>query len=127
VRRDLADVFSTLAEGCKAKKALEWKLVDAAFARSKFDAGVKERATKAAGSAAKIPSKEGAKGIRLAPLAPKVSAGRVEYKYVTLELDTATRLSTLTIRGPEGAAPTSAAAFHELGGDAWSLRAMREL
>src|SRR5881397_852802 len=40
VRRDLADVFSTLAEGCKAKKALEWRLVDAAFTRTKFEAGV---------------------------------------------------------------------------------------
>ena len=29
VRRDLADVFSTLAEGVKGKRAVEWKLVDA--------------------------------------------------------------------------------------------------
>jgi benzoyl-CoA-dihydrodiol lyase len=28
VRRDLADVFSTLAEGVRGKRAVEWRLVD---------------------------------------------------------------------------------------------------
>ena len=31
VRRDLADVFSTLAEGVKGKRAVEWRLVDAVY------------------------------------------------------------------------------------------------
>ncbi len=124
VRRDLADVFSTLAEGCKAKKALEWKLVDATFSRSKFEAGVNDRAAKAA---ARPSNKEGAKGIRLLPLAPAVSDSKIEYRHVTLELDTPHRLATLTIRGPEGAPPSSVSAVHELGSDFWSLRAMREL
>src|SRR4051794_13541344 len=38
VRRDLADVFSTLAEGVKGKRAVEWGLVDAVVPRSKFAA-----------------------------------------------------------------------------------------
>src|SRR4051812_13754831 len=58
VRRDLADVFSTLAEGCKAKKALEWRLVDATFTRTKFEAGVAGLASKAAQAGG---SKDGAK------------------------------------------------------------------
>ena len=31
VRRDLADVFSTLAEGVSGKRAVEWRLVDAVY------------------------------------------------------------------------------------------------
>jgi benzoyl-CoA-dihydrodiol lyase len=124
VRRDLADVFSTLAEGCKAKKALEWKLIDAAFPRTKFEAGVNDRAAKAV---AKPSAKDSAKGITLAPLAPSVSETRVEYRHVTLELDTPHRVATLTVRGPKDAAPSSVSAVHELGSEFWSLRAMREL
>ncbi len=44
VRRDLADVFSTLAEGIKGKRAVEWRLVDGVFPRSRFQEAVRERA-----------------------------------------------------------------------------------
>jgi benzoyl-CoA-dihydrodiol lyase len=127
VRRDLADVFSTLAEGCKAKKALEWKLVDAAFPRTKFEAGVADRAAKAAARPGKPGKGESAKGIELLPLSPTVTATKIEYRHVTVELDAAHRLATLTVRGPESGPPSSVAAVHELGSDFWSLRAMREL
>src|SRR5437588_8865253 len=43
VRRDRADVFSTLAEGLKAKRAKEWGLVDGHFLTSKFQEGVASR------------------------------------------------------------------------------------
>ena len=36
VRRDLADVFSTLGEGVKGKRAVQWRLVDEAIPLSKF-------------------------------------------------------------------------------------------
>src|SRR6266566_739577 len=36
VRRDLADVFSSLAEGIKGKRAVDWRLVDAIIPRSRF-------------------------------------------------------------------------------------------
>ncbi len=124
VRRDLADVFSTTAEGCKAKKALDWKLIDASFPRSKFEQGIKDRAARVAEKPGK---KDGAKGIQLLPLGSKVSDTGVEYKYVSLALDTPARIATLTIRGPESAPPASAAAVHEMGSDFWSLRVMREL
>jgi len=44
VRRDRADVFSTLVEGIKGQRAIDWKLVDTLAARSRFDEAVKERA-----------------------------------------------------------------------------------
>src|SRR3954463_1825602 len=51
VRRDRADVFSTLAEGIKGKRAVEWKLVDAIAPRSKFNDLVNQRARELAAKA----------------------------------------------------------------------------
>ena len=56
VRRDLADVFSTLAEGVRGKRSVEWGLVDDVFPRSKFDDKVAERAK---AIAADLPDKDG--------------------------------------------------------------------
>src|SRR6266849_5954467 len=43
VRRDRADVFSTLAEGLKGKRAKEWGLIDDTFATSKFPEAIDAR------------------------------------------------------------------------------------
>jgi len=43
VRRDRADVFSTLAEGLKGKRAKEWGLIDDTFPTSKFQEAIDER------------------------------------------------------------------------------------
>ena len=48
VRRDLADVFATLAEGVKGRRAVEWRLVDAVSPTSQF----KERVARRAGELA---------------------------------------------------------------------------
>src|ERR671919_2499898 len=44
VRRDRADVFSTVAEGVKGKRAVEWRLVDAVHPTSRFREEVSRRA-----------------------------------------------------------------------------------
>src|SRR5258707_9513717 len=44
VRRDLADFFSTLVEGVKGKRAVEWKLVDQVHPTSQFKDAVQARA-----------------------------------------------------------------------------------
>src|SRR5436309_1309052 len=44
VRRDRADVFSTLVEGVKGKRAVEWNLVDAVHPTSRFGEAVQRRA-----------------------------------------------------------------------------------
>src|SRR3979409_462505 len=43
IRRDRADVFSTLAEGLKGKRAVEWGLIDDSFPTSKFQEEVDAR------------------------------------------------------------------------------------
>jgi benzoyl-CoA-dihydrodiol lyase len=124
VRRDIADVFSTLAEGAKAKKALEWKLIDGHWPRSKFDQGVAERA---AALTKEGPSRDDAKGIRLTPLEPRLDGDRIEYKHLTVAVDRATRTAVVTIAGPTGAVPKSVQAVQEAGAELWALRAFREL
>src|SRR6476469_3090565 len=64
VRRDLADIFGTLAEGVKGKRAVEWRLVDAVYPASKFKDAVAARAKAlAAGS-----DRPGGIGVALNPL-----------------------------------------------------------
>src|SRR3954466_4872700 len=81
VRRDLADVFGTVAEGVKGKRAVEWRLVDKVYPTSQFKERVAERA-KALASASDRPS-EGP-GIALNPLEPVVGEARLQYSAVDL-------------------------------------------
>jgi benzoyl-CoA-dihydrodiol lyase len=132
VRRDLADVFSTLAEGAKAKKAVEWGLIDAAFPRTRFDSAVSERAAKLAADtsahiAKPLPGKHQAAGITLTPLAPQASDSGLQYRYVTVDIDAAHRRATLTVAGPDQPAPKTVDELHRQGDQTWSLRAFREL
>jgi benzoyl-CoA-dihydrodiol lyase len=115
VRRDRADVFATLAEGIKGKRAVEWGLVDALVPRSRFAAAVDESALALAGKAERG---EGP-GVVL-------DAVRPPYRHVTLDLDETERTAVLTIRGPEEV-PADIEAIHRAGADFWPLRAFREL
>src|SRR5881398_2163063 len=89
VRRDIADFFSTLVEGVKGKRAVEWRLVDSVHPTSKFKDAVRARA-KALAEKSDRPAN--AKGMRLPPLGEKVTASGVEYRYVHLKVNPALRL-----------------------------------
>src|SRR5947208_7504897 len=65
VRRDLADVFCTLEEGVKGKRAVEWRLVDEVVPTSKLAAQVVQRSKQLAAQSDR-PAKE--KGVPLEPL-----------------------------------------------------------
>lgn len=124
VRRDRADVFSTLAEGLKGKRAKEWGLIDDYFPTSKFQEGM----------AARIQSlieanghNNSAPGIKLNPLEFESGPDGREYKYVRVKLNRAQRYADLTIRGPESGLPTTPEEIQALGDAYWPLRAYREL
>src|SRR5437660_10644953 len=51
VRRDLADFFSTVSEGLRGDRAVEWGLVDQSIPRSRFAEAVQKRAEELAESA----------------------------------------------------------------------------
>ncbi|XXX78810.1 2,3-epoxybenzoyl-CoA dihydrolase [Sorangium sp. So ce134] len=127
VRRDLADVFSTLAEGVRGKRAQEWGLVDRAIPRSRFDQAVAQRAAELA---AATPDRPGP-GVKLAPLdARRAEAGDVstcDYRHVSMKVDRAARTAEIRVLGPDGEGPSDAAGMRRAGADLWALRAFREL
>jgi benzoyl-CoA-dihydrodiol lyase len=124
VRRDRADVFSTLAEGLKAKRAQEWGLIDGYFPTSKFDEGVSARVKELVESVA---VKKDGPGIKLNPLEVEATHAGREYRYVSLRNNREGRYADLTVRGPESDLPTTPAEIHALGDRYWPLRAYREL
>ena len=124
VRRDRADVFSTLAEGLKTKRAQEWGLIDGGFPTSRFDEGVAARVRELADGGG---AKNGARGVKLNPLEVVASDAGREYKYVSLKLNRERRYADLTVRGPEADQPTSPDEIEKLGDSYWALRAFREL
>ena len=123
VRRDLADAFSTLAEGVRGKRAVEWRLVDKAVPLSSFKDTVSERAKELAAQSDRPSS---GPGIQLNPLNPTVAEDTIEYRYVRGSIDRAKRVCELTISAPDSPQPATAEAFQAAGDQAWALRAFRE-
>jgi len=124
VRRDLADVFGTVAEGIKGKRAVEWRLVDAVYPTSQF----KERVAARAQELARQSDRPAAgPGITLGPLGAETRDDGVRYSSVMLDIDRGKRVATLTVRGPEIGEPTTPEAIAAAGDRFWPLRAFREL
>jgi len=121
VRRDRADVFSTLAEGLKGKRAKEWGLIDDYFPTSKFQESVEARVKQSIEDAPPI------SGIKLNPLAFESTDDSRNYRYVKVKLHREQRYADLTIHAPEGPQPTTGEEIHELGDAYWALQAYREL
>ena len=124
IRRDLADFFSTTAEGVKGKRALKWGFVDAIAPLSRFDDTLEER-TKAL--LAKVEMEKPKEGVSLPPLNPELSAQRWSYSHVTVDFTGPERTATLTVHGPDADGPSDLSGIHEAGADWWALRAFREL
>jgi benzoyl-CoA-dihydrodiol lyase len=124
VRRDLADAFSTLAEGVRGKRAVEWRLVDKAVPLSSFKDTVAERARELASQSDRPAS---GPGITLGPLNPTVDEDTIQYRYVRGSIDRAKRVCELTVSAPDTPQPASAEAFQAAGDQAWAIRAFREL
>jgi len=129
VRRDRADVFSTLAEGLKGKRAKEWGLIDGYFATSKFGQGISARVEEivAAQSTHRSPSELNKSRISLTSLQVTETDDSRNYRYIRVQLHRDQRYADLTMRGPEGAQPTTPEEIHELGDAYWPLQAYREL
>ena len=130
VRRDRADVFATLAEGMRGKRAVQWGLIDKTAPRSRFAEVVNTRAKELAALPAPPTTAGPAGGITLEALTPKVTADTLQYRFVELRLDRPHRLAHLTVTAPAaGSAPSSAEELHAQAsrGELWALRALREL
>jgi benzoyl-CoA-dihydrodiol lyase len=121
VRRDLADIFATLAEGVRGEKAVQWRLVDSVIARSRFAAGVEERVAQLANA-----DRASRSGIVLDPLAPSESEDEIRYRHLTINLDRNRRLAELVIEGPTSATETPSDPMTR-GADWYPLRLFREI
>ena len=123
VRRDLADVFCTTAEGVRADRAREWRLVDHAAKPQQFADFVKQRALElAAGS-----DRPGGRGVALTALERKADDKGYRYSTVEVALDAQARTAEITVKAPQGAQPDSAEAALAAGASWWPLRLAREL
>lgn len=121
VRGDLADMFSTLAEGIKGKRAVEWGLVDGVFPPSVFAEKIDARARELAGSG--HPDRT---GITLDPIVPQESDSGLEYKYVSVKWGELPYTAELTMKGPD-TVPDISDRIEELGCTWYPLQAFREL
>ncbi len=124
IRRDRADVFSTLAEGLKGKRAKEWGLIDDYFPTSKFQHSIDSRVQSLASSSETSSS---VKGIMLHPLKFETGTNSRNYKYVKLDLNRDQRYADLTLHGPDSNLPTDVDGIQQLGDSYWPLQAYREL
>src|ERR1700675_2819917 len=79
VRRDLADYFSTRAEGIGGKKAVQWRLVDEAVPRPRWDETVAERAAELA---ARSSRPQDAEGVVLTELGKTREDDTIRYDHV---------------------------------------------
>jgi benzoyl-CoA-dihydrodiol lyase len=123
VRRDLADVFATRAEGVKGRQAVEWKLVDATAPPSAFAELVAERASaRAIGS----DRPTAANGIVLAPLDRSIAGDTISYSNVDVLIDRRLGTAHITVRAPLTPQPVTAADLALAGSDTWILAAARE-
>ncbi len=125
VRRDIADYFSTRAEGVGGRKAVQWRLVDEVVPRAAFDDAVAARATELACRSSR--SADAETGVALTPLAKVTDANAITYRFVTARLNRDAGTAEITVRGPDAAAPADAAGLRELGADCWPLAMTREL
>ncbi|MEB2348905.1 MAG: 2,3-epoxybenzoyl-CoA dihydrolase [Comamonadaceae bacterium] len=115
VRHDLADIFCTTSEGVRGQKAVDWRLVDAIAKPAQFAAAVHERATTLAAGSDRPAN---AQGVQLTPLTRTIEADALRYSQVTVEIDRARRVATLTVKAPQGAQPQDVAGI-EAAGNAW--------
>jgi benzoyl-CoA-dihydrodiol lyase len=116
VRRDLADLFCTAAEGVRADRARQWNLVDHVAPPARFAATLSARASALAGT-----GRAASGGVPLPPLARTIDDGGWHYTHVDVAFDRAGRTAILTVRGP---AHTQ---FPDDGAAWWPIAMAREL
>jgi benzoyl-CoA-dihydrodiol lyase len=108
VRRDLADLFCTTAEGVRADRAKQWKLVDHAAKPQEFAQAVRARAL----ALAEQSDRPGGEGVKLTELGPS--------RIIELKVDKQSRTASITAMGPESVKLERSA-------DWYPLRLAREL
>lgn len=129
IRRDLADAFSTIAEGVRGKRSVEWGLVDEAPPKAKLEEvtkrrleGLVARSKRREFPAVKLPALEAKRSAE-----PSADKQAIEYQYVTLELSPKARTARLVVKAPSSKQPETPEELAKAGASAWAIQAFREL
>ena len=125
IRRDLADVFCTMEEGVKAKKAKEWRLVDTITKKSslndELNGLIKEKSCFKTQNGDLV-------GIKLNNLQKNsVSSDEIVYSTLTVLIDREKKTASVTINAPLDTAPQNLSDILSEGSDFWLLKCAREL
>ncbi len=123
VRRDIADYFSTVAEGVRGKRAVDWRLVDATYRLSQFNEKIAEHAQ----NLSKQVHSPSAQGIYWKALDAKITEAGREYRYVTLHLNYGRRTANIEINVPKDAGPSNVEELFALGTDWWIFDLFRSI
>ena len=124
VRRDLADLFCTTAEGVRADRAKQWRLVDHSAPPARFKELVQERARTLAAESG-YPA--GTKGVALPPLQREVDDRGYHYRWVDVIFDRLRRVATITVKAPPEDMRHDLQGIHAQGAAWWPLAMAREL
>jgi benzoyl-CoA-dihydrodiol lyase len=122
VRRDRADVFSTLVEGIKGKKAIEWDLVDDIAPLSQFE---EKRDAMARALAATTPDKTGRVGVELPEVPMRRCEKGVRGDFVVMQ-KLGGRVADLTLQLPTELGPQNGEQARAAGAAWWFFQALRE-
>ena len=123
VRRDRADVFCTLVEGIKGKRALDWNLVDELVPRSKLMETAIERAEE---FAAKSTRPTDTPGIVLKPIAREIADNNITYKTLSANLNRNLSKAEIILHAPGEEPPKNIEEIYTLGSDFWHLAFARD-
>ena len=124
VRRDLADLFCTTAEGVRAERAKAWNLIDHSAAPQRFRDKVVERAKELAETSDRP---QAAVGVALPPLARRIDEAGYHYRFVDVEFGPADRVATITVKAPDADPPGDLADIMAEGAAWWPLAMAREI
>ena len=124
VRKDLADIFCTNADGVRGKKALDWKLVDFIAPPSKFNDLVDKRSMEIANN---VKLRNGKEGIKLLKLKCQIENDNINYETISCALNRDKRIAEITINGPKVSDVCDINSIIQKGCDWWVLKFIREL
>ena len=122
VRRDLADVFCTLVEGVKGRKAVDWGLVDDLAPLSQFG---EERDRIARELADSVEDRSLRTGVALGELELTQGEASRHSRHCKLEWNLAARTARLTLRLPPALGPADAVQARAAGARWWFFELMR--
>ena len=124
VRKDLADIFCTNADGIRGKKAIEWKLVDYIAPPSKFDTLIEDRVSNLSNT---VKLRNGSNGVILSKLHRTINDIGINYETVSSKVDKVSRIANIHILGPKVDQLVSLKEAEKLGCEWWPLKFAREL